>query len=46
MILALNGAEVRFVRGSGGNRCGCERRVVGEGLTGAHNGVRGDKDVE
>jgi hypothetical protein len=31
---------------AGGNRCGSESRMDGEGLEVAHNGVRGDDGVE
>jgi len=33
-------------RWAGGNGCGNERQLVGEGIESAHNGVRGDDGVE
>jgi len=42
-----NGLEdVFFEHLAGGNRCGSEKRVNGERQELAHNGVRGDNDVE
>jgi hypothetical protein len=43
LLTVCEQAESRL---AGGNRCGSENREDGEGWVIAHNGVRGDDDVE